>query len=399
MNKRLPPYVLNTALVLTASISITACSGQSFPGSQLLGGQQVAYVAPAIKPLKTIDKGTPAVSTLWQVNTGTALSHVKIHPYATNAAVYAAAGNGVTAWDKTSGKSLWKQSLGESITGGVNGGEGSVFAGTISGKAVAMNASSGAIQWTANVETEVLAVSEASQGVVVVRTVDGKLHGLNSKNGEILWQRVQRTPELSIYGASVPIIVSNGVIAGFDNGVLAAYTLSSGQPVWEIKLSSANSNAETDQLIDIDGRLKPLSNAIFASNNNGRVIGANMAEGTVGWTKALSSSTGVDANSSGVYSTDDTGNVWRLSPRSGQQMWKQDALENRQPTAPTLTESGKYVVVGDKQGNLHWIATENAEITNRIKADPLGFNTPAITSGGNIYILGRSGVLTAVKSN
>ncbi|WP_158278868.1 outer membrane protein assembly factor BamB [Leucothrix arctica] len=398
MNKRLPPHVLNSILVLSASIGISACSGQSFPGSQLLGGQQKAsYVAPVLKPLEKITS-TATASKLWQVNTGTALSHVKIHPYANNIAVYAAAGSGVSAWDKNSGKSLWKQSLGEHITGGVNGGEGFVFAGTNSGKAVALDATTGAIKWISNVETEVLAVSKASLGVVVVRTIDGKLHGLNSKNGEILWQRVQRTPELSLYGASVPLVVSNGVIAGFDNGVVAAYGLKTGQPVWEIKLSTQKSGSEVDKLADIDGRLKSLGTALFTSNGNGRIVGANIGEGTVGWTRAFSSFTGAEANAGGVYSTDDNGNVWKLNPKNGQQMWKQDALENRQPTAPTLTQDGSHIVVADKQGNIHWIATPKGKITSRISGDPAGYNTPPLNSDGVIYTLGRSGVLTATKS-
>ena len=397
MNKRLPPYVLNSVLVLSASIGITACSGQSFPGSQLLGGQQASYVAPVLKPLAKIT-GDASASTLWQVNTGAAQNHVKIHPYVNNVAVYAAAGSHASAWDKSSGKSLWKQSLGENITGGVNGGNGSVFAGTLSGKAVAMDEKTGAIQWITELETEVLAVSKSLQNIVVARTVDGKLHGLNSENGEILWQRVQRTPELALYGASVPVVIGNGVVAGFDNGVVAAYALDSGQPLWEIKLSTPKSSSESDQLVDIDGRLKVIGNALFTTNNNGRIVGISMNQGTVGWTRAFSSYTGAEANEGGVYSTDDKGSVWKLAPRTGQKVWEQDDLENRQPTTPTLTQSGKHIIVADKQGNLHFISTENGEITNRISGDPSGYNTPVVNSDGTIYSLGRSGVLTAIKS-
>ncbi len=399
MNRRLPPHVLNSILVLSASIGITACSGQSFPGSQLLGGQQQAsYVAPVLKPLKKITEATSATK-LWQVNTGTAVSHVKIHPYANDVAVFVATGSSVTAWNKTSGASVWKQSLGEHITGGVNGGDGSVFVGTTSGKAVALDVKTGAIQWIIDVETEVLAVSKTSLGVVVIRTIDGKLHGLNSKNGEVLWQRVQRTPELSLYGASAPVIVGNGVIAGFDNGVVAAYGLKTGKPIWEIKLSTPKTGSEADKLVDIDGRLKTLGNALFTTNSNGRIVGINMVDGTAGWTRTFSSHTGAEANTKGVYSTDEKGSVWKLSPTNGQQIWQQDALQNRQPTTPTLTQDGSHIIVADKQGNLHWIATQDGKITNRISGDPSGYNTPALNSNGTMFILGRSGVLTAIKSN
>ena len=397
MINRLPPYVSISVLTLSASLLISGCSGQSFPGSQLLGGQQNVYVPPKLKPLKTIATNSNA-ETLWQVKTGTATSGVKIHPFVRDTAVFTATGSTVAAWDKQSGKALWQKSVGGTITGGVNGGDGMVYVGTRSGNALALDASTGKISWIAPLSTEVLAVSESDQGFVVFRTIDGKLHGVKSGNGEVSWQRQQRTPQLSVYGAGVPIIVSKGVIAGFDNGKVAAYFLATGKPIWEITLSTPKSSSDIDGIVDVDGRLKPLGNALFATNANGRIVGANMTTGQVGWAKAFASYTGADANEKGVYSTDDQGHVWRLAPKSGESIWKQDDLENRKPTAPILTQDGSHVVVGDQQGNLHWINTSNGEIDSRISADSAGYSVAPAANGGTIFALGKSGVLTAIRS-
>lgn len=397
MINRLPPHVSMSALTLSVSLVLSGCSGQSFPGSQLLGGQQNAYVAPTLKPLKTIATNNNA-QTLWQVDTGAANSGVKVHPFTNDFAVFSAVGGTVAAWDKQTGKSLWKKSVGDTVTGGVNGGDGMVYAGTRSGNAIALDAKSGDIRWIAPVGTEVLAISESSQGFVVFRTIDGKLHGVKSSDGEVVWQRQQRTPQLSVYGAGTPIIVSKGVIAGFDNGKVAAYYLATGKPIWEITLSTPKSNSESDSIVDVDGRLTPLGNALFASNANGRVIGANMTTGKVGWAKAFASSTGTEANEKGLYSTDERGHIWKLAPLSGDNIWSQDSLENRQPTAPTLTSSGSHIIVGDRQGNLHWIDTNNGQITSRIKADPAGYAVAPVVNGDMMFALGRSGILTAVRT-
>lgn len=398
MNNRLPPYVLISALTLTASLVLSGCSGQSLPGSQLLGGQQNAYIAPKLKPLKEIATNSNA-QTLWQVTAGTANRDVKIHPYASNRAIFIATGNTVSAWDKANGKPLWKQSVNDTITGGVNGGDGMIYVGTRSGNALALDAASGKIRWIAPLGTEVLAVSESSQGYVVFRTIDGKLHGVKSGNGEVNWQRQQRTPQLSMYGASVPVIVAEGVIAGFDNGKVAAYFLTTGKPIWEITLAVPKGNSDVENIIDVDGRLKPLGTALFATNANGRIIGADMNTGEVGWARAFASYTGADANKEGVYSTNKDGHVFKITPRKGQVVWKQDDLENRRPTTPTLTASGGHVVVGDRQGNLHWINTTTGQINNRISADPAGYSVPVVQSGEVLFALGRSGVLTAIRSH
>lgn len=410
MKTRLPPYVLNSILIASASLAIAGCSGQSIPGSQLIG--QNVYIAPVIKPLKAIE-GNVNAQTLWQVNTGTGVSNAKIHPFANSTAIYTANGASVTAWDKTSGKALWSNPVGEFITGGVNGNNETVFAGSRDGTAVAFDAKTGKIKWISALGTEVLAVSSASKGRVVFRTIDGKLHGLNSADGEAVWQRQQRTPQLSVYGASVPIVVDTGVIAGFDNGKLAAYSLLSGKPIWEVTLSVPKGSSELDQLVDIDGRLKPLGNALFASNNNGRLAGINMGNGDVGWARVFSSITGSDATAKGVFSTDEKGHIWKIDPLSGKDIWKQDDLENRQPTAPTLTASGSHIVIGDKQGNLHWIDTSNplrdkdgkvsqsgsgGKVTARISGDPAGYHVPVLRQSETIYAFGRSGVLTAIRS-
>ena len=395
MKTRLPPYVLNSLLIVSASLAVVACSGQSIPGSQLFG--QNVYVAPILKPLKAIESNVNAEK-LWQINTGTNVSNVRIHPFANSSSIVTANGVTVSAWDKSNGTKLWSTPLGELVSGGINGDDSTVFAGTRNGKAVALDAKTGKTKWVSALGTEVLAVSRASQGRIVFRTIAGKLYGLNSDNGETMWERQQRTPQLSFYGASVPIIVDKGVIAGFDNGKLAAYSLLSGKPIWEVTLSVPKGSSELDQLIDIDGRLKPLGNALFASNNNGRLAGINMGNGNVGWAKVFSSISGADANSNHIFSADEKGHIWRIQPLNGKSDWKQDDLENRQPTTPIITRSGSHAITGDRQGNLHWVDAESGKITARIDGDPAGYHVPVLIVDDIAYALGRGGVLTAIRS-
>lgn len=378
---------------------LTACSGQSFPGSQLLSSQSSR---PA--PLKRLKKVTTTINAkkAWQVGTGNPMGENKIHPYLDNQAIFIAGGNSASSWQKSTGKLLWKSSIGETVSAGVNGTFAinsqshkaqQVFVGTTNGNAIALDANTGKIKWIERLSSEVLSISPSKNNRVAFRTVDGKLHGLNSNTGELIWQRSQKTPALTQSGASVPIIVSPFVIAGFDNGKIAAYSLQNGKPAWEVTMALPRGDTELDRIIDIDGKLKPLGNALFAASLNGSSSGINLENGKQAWSRDFSSPSGVNVDPQGFYSSDDKGNVWKIDPRSGNPLWSMDDLQRRQPTVPAIVNSS-LLVIGDKQGNLHWVNTSNGEFVARSKGDPAGYSVEPEVSGKSVYAFGKSGVLS-----
>lgn len=384
--------------IVWASIALTGlhgCSGQSLiPGSQLFS--QSEKIVP-LKPLKAI---SPSIKTnvLWQVQTGCASKNSKIHPYINSDHIIVAGGNKITAWDKKTGKSLWKNNLEELISGGVNGGDGIIYFGTDRGNAIALDESTGKTLWIKPIGSEILSVSKAKNDRVFFRTINGKLLGLSSKTGDIKWQHQQLTPVLSTYGASVPVLAGPYVIAGFDNGKLIAYEQQNGSLAWEATLTVARGDNELDRMVDIDGKLKTIGSAMFASSFHGGISGVDLRTGKIHWAKKIPSYTGTDADIQGVYTSDDAGNVWRLNPQTGDPLWKMDDLMRRSPTAPTLVNTDT-IIVGDKQGNLHFINTQSGLFVARIKGDQSGYNVPSKVDGKTIYSFGRGGLLTAIKIN
>lgn len=367
------------------------------------GGQVKPEV---LKPLNEI-KTSLKTNNVWQVKTGSAMGENKLNPYIDTKTVYIAGGTTASAWNASNGKVLWKTAIGEIITAGVNGTllinpqtrkavkplADQVFVGTNSGNAIALDAKTGKIQWIERLSSEVLSISPSDNGRVAFRTVDGKLHGLASKTGELIWQRTQKTPALTLLGAGVPIIVSNLVIAGFDNGKVAAYDLQTGQPLWEIVLGLPLGNSDLDRIVDVDGRLKALGNALFATSLNGSTTGINMESGKQAWAKAFSSSTGLDVSGSGLFSSDDKGNIWSFDPQTGNPAWNSNELQGRHPSVPMLINSN-LLVVTDIQGNIHFINATDAKFRARLKGDPRGYSVAPLVYGKSVYLVGKSGLLS-----
>ncbi len=388
-----------TLALLLFCASLTACSGQSFPGSQLLDnlGSKASRPAP-LKPLKAINNSIN-IQIAWQMNTGNANRFSKIHPFVNAESVVVAGSGSVSAWDKNSGKLQWRTRIGERISAGVNGDDSQVFIGTSNGNAVSLDAKTGKTRWVERLSSEILSVSGARNNRVVFRTIDGKLHGLTSNTGENIWAQSQRTPALTLQGASVPVIIGKYVIAGFDNGKIAAYTLAGGTKAWEISLAEPSGQNELERMVDIDGKLKIMGNALFASSLNGSISGINLLKGKAVWAKYFSSSTGVDADPQGLYSSDAKGNIWKFAPQTGQPIWKMDDLMRRQPSTPVLVKPG-LLIVADKQGNLHWINATNGQFVARNKGDKAGYSVapvPDYASANAVYAFGKNGVLSKLN--
>ncbi|MGK0272119.1 MAG: outer membrane protein assembly factor BamB [Cocleimonas sp.] len=359
-----------------------------------------------LKPLEAI-KTTLKTTSVWQVNTVAGMGENKLHSYLDKKSIYIAGGTTASAWQTSNGKAVWKTNVGETITAGVNGTllsnrqarktikpfADQVFIGTSSGNAIALDAKTGKIQWIERLTSEVLSVSPSENGRVAFRTVDGKLHGLTSATGELVWQRSQKTPALTQLGAGVPLIVSNIVIAGFDNGKVAAYDLQTGQKLWEVILALPSGNSDLEQIVDVDGKIKALGNALFANSLNGSTVGINMESGKEVWAKSFSSPTGIEANSSGLFSSDDKGNVWAFDPQSGDPVWSLDDLQRRQPSVPMIVNNTTLVVT-DSEGNIHFIKAETGKFIARQKGDPKGYSVEATVSGKHIYLIGKSGLLS-----
>jgi len=384
--------------ILTVSISVSlflnACSQQTALSSQLLGNKTSRAIA--LTPLKKIANPI-ATNKVWQVKTGSAMGESKIHPFIKDQTLFIAGARSVSAWNKNSGQLIWKKSFRETITAGINGSfdknGNHIVIGTNKGNAIALDTKTGSTLWVERLSSEILAVSPSKNGFIALRTVDGKIHGLSSQSGEIIWQRSQKTPKLSLFGASVPVILANNVISGFDNGKLVAYQLSTGKPQWEVTLAVPKGLTELEKIIDIDGKITVLDNALFASSLNGNATGIQGKTGDPVWLKPFSTPSGLSANAKTILTRDDQGNIWKLDPQTGNPVWKMNDLKQRQPTLPIIINT-ELAIVADKQGKIHWINSKTGKIIALDTGDNAGYSVPPITDKKAIYFIGKSGLLS-----
>lgn len=302
----------------------------------------------------------------------------------------------VNSYDAKTGKRQWRVDLDVPVTTGVGGGEGLILVGTKDGQVLALDQSNGTLLWKVKLTSEVLAPPKASQGIVVASTSDGRMTGLSTTDGQVLWNYQRAVPLLSLRGASAPILVDDKVIAGYANGKLVALSIIDGKVIWEKSVAIPRGRTELDRLVDIDADPVVVDNTVYVVAYHGRVAALSLDDGTILWSKDMSSRSGLDVVvNDAVYVSDDEGNIWALQDGTGDSLWRQTQLLRRKLTAPVVV--GDNILLGDFEGYAHWVSRQDGHFTARVKVASTAIRGKPVVGNNLVFVMAADGTLTAFR--
>ncbi len=372
--------------VLAASLLLSSCS--------LFGDKDEEE-----KPKELVKlKDTIKVKKLWSTKVGGKSEYllVGLRPIGDGNLIYAASQDGkVMAIDPDSGKSRWKSELDIELSAGPDVGEGVLALASKDGYIVALDANSGAELWRVYVGGETLAKPLISNDVVIVQTIDNRLIALARFDGKQRWEAKQSTPALTMRGASSPSLVGSSVVAGFDNGRLAAYKVDTGDVEWEVMLALPTGRSDLDRLSDIDGAIAVVGQDIYAAGYQGRISSIAAESGQVLWAREISSYKGAAADWNSIYTVKDDGEIIALTRANGAELWRNDDLLRRDPTLPTpfLTS----VVVGDFEGYLHFFSGISGDALARLRFGSSAISINPLVVANRLYVQSDDGKVGAFE--
>lgn len=340
---------------------------------------------------------TATVDRLWStsVGDGAGLTGASLVPAVAEGRVYAASIDGsIAAFDAGSGKRLWSKEL-EAFSGGPGAGAGLVVAGTLDGLVVALDGASGEERWRARVSSEVISAPVVSGETVVVVSNDGRTHALAVADGKQRWAVDRGVPLLSLRGNADPIVMEDRVIVAGANGKVSALAMTDGRQLWEQTVGAGEGRTDLERMVDVDGRMALLRGDLFVAGYSSAAQSLTTDGGRILWTRDLSSVAGLAAGDDGVYVAATDGAVWALDRRSGGALWKNEILLHRMLSAPALM--GSYVVVGDLEGQLHWLKREDGEIAARASLGGAGFGDGLVVVDEVLYVQSNDGSLGAFR--
>ncbi|MBL8299191.1 MAG: outer membrane protein assembly factor BamB [Rhodanobacteraceae bacterium] len=329
---------------------------------------------------------------------GAARSGIRVAPALHDGKLYSAGVDGeVSAIDAASGKVLWNRDVKLKLAGGPGVGDGLLVVGSMDGELLALDAANGTERWRTRVLAEVVSAPAVDRNVVYVRTNDGRVYALDANDGKQRWVNDRGTvPLLSLRGNASPRVAGDLLVNATDAGKVVALRVSDGAPAWEQAIVSAEGRTEVERLSDIDGDLKIDDDVIYAAAYHGQVVALSLASGRLLWNRALSSYTNVEVSASQVYAVDDQSQVWALDRTSGASMWKQDALQHRWLSGPAV--QGDYLVVGDLEGYVHWLAIADGKEVARERLSKQAIRATPIVLGDTVYVVDVDGELGAYRA-
>ncbi len=290
-----------------------------------------------------------------------------LRPASDGARVYAGGHGGrIAAIDVDSGDRQWRVDTDLQLSAGPAFAGGMLAFGTANGDLVLIDAEDGTELWRRAVESEVLAPPAMNANVVVLRTIDGRLRGFSTRDGSTRWTVQQNMPALTLRGNSAPVLIGSTVVAGFDNGRIGAYDVATGESEWEIAIASPTGRNELERLVDVADGIGIVGSDVYTASYQGRAVGIDLDTGDLLWQQELSSFAGLGVDVNNVYVTDEFGAVIALGRRTGTELWRQEALRLRDVSAPARFENS--IVVGDFEGYLHWLSTEDGDFVARERA-------------------------------
>ncbi|MBS0922886.1 outer membrane protein assembly factor BamB [Providencia sp. JGM181] len=377
--------------------------------SALLAGCSSETDSIVMAPLPQVENQfTPSIVWDKSVGNGVEQFYSELSPVWDGSAIYAADRKGlVKALELDSGKELWSVDLSKRtgflsanlsalLSGGLTISDDKIFIGTERGTVIALNKENGEVLWDVEVAGEALSKPVVSGDMVVIHTSNGQLQALDTATGAIKWTVNMDTPSLSLRGESAPAVAFGAAIVGGDNGRVSAVLLSQGQLIWQQRISLVTSSTEIGRLNDVDMTPVIDDGKVYAIAYNGTLAALDMRSGQMLWKRDLGSINDMVLSGDTLYLVDQTDRVLAVRKSDGVTLWTQDQLLNRGLSAPEVYNG--YIVVGDKEGYLHWLDTSTGGFVAQNKLNSSGIHSrPAIASdklmvqtrNGTVYLLTR----------
>jgi outer membrane protein assembly factor BamB len=338
-----------------------------------------------------------SVTSVWSTSVGKSDTFI-MRPVVAGDYIYTSAGNGlITKIDILSGKKVWEVRAPADLSSGPGSDGNVIVVGTAKGLVFAFN-SQGEKIWEETLGSEVLTEPLVLGGVAIVRTIDNRFFGLDAKTGKRRWTYIRPQTALALRTsfAMVPV-AADAFVTGFSGGKIGVLGLTSGNVLWEASLAYPKGFSEIERMTDVAARPTLIGRRLCAVAFQGRIGCGDLNTGNFIWTKDFSSYTGTAQSQEFVFAADEKSHLVAYRADDGVEVWRNETMTWRDLGEPLA--AGRLLVMGDKQGYLHFLEQSSGIAIARIRVDSSAINAAPIVANGLLIVQSRSGSLAAYKPN
>ena len=287
---------------------------------------------------------------------------------------------------------LWQKEVSKAgLSSGVEAADGYVIVGNAKGQLFALDQATGEQKWTAQLTGALLAPSLVQAGRVISVSNDGTVFAHDLATGQQVWTYNLPNVQLSLRGNAAPVPVdSRTVLISTANAYVYALDVVTGVPRMQRRVAVSDGRSDIQRLNDIDGDPVVAGQYLITTSYQGQVTMTDLASQQVVWSEDSSSTQRPEVVGNGVFVAQADGKLVAYEITTGQKLWENDSLLNRQLSNPVML--GQDLIVGDLDGVLHMINPATGELIGRAKTS--GEVRTLRVIDDQLYVATRKGALS-----
>ncbi|WP_440480552.1 outer membrane protein assembly factor BamB [Ramlibacter tataouinensis] len=292
----------------------------------------------------------------------------------------------VAVLDASSGRDIWRASVGAPIAAGV-GSDGSTAAVVTTGNEL-VALSGGRVLWREKLPAQAYTAPLVAGKRVFVLAADRSVSAFDGATGRRLWSQSRPGEPLVLRQSGVLLAVGDTLVAG-QGGRLAGLNPSNGSVRWEAPIATARGTNDVERLVDLVGPVSRVGNAVCTRAYQAAVGCVDAVRGTLAWSRPARGTEGVGGDDRLVVGSESDDRVLAWRRDSGERAWVHDKLLHRGLSAPLVV--GSSVAVADSTGLLHVLSRDDGSLRNRVATDGSAPAAAPVVAGTTLVVVTRSG--------
>lgn len=301
--------------------------------------------------------------------------------------------DGMTAYDRDSGRQLWRLPILNGVEAGAAMVNDRLFFGASDGQFYSVNAKTGKILWSFPTHSENIAepLLDTATGVVYFLSGANVVYALDAESGRQVWlYSRQDNSNFSIRGGSKPALKDGNLFVGFSDGTLVSLNAKTGNLQWELPLNKNKKFRDIDASPIVDG------DQIYVSGYDDKLYCVNAQKGDVQWKIDGGGYYPVTIAGDKIYYSTTSGEVWALQKGNGQKAWTYTVKEG----IPTQVKVYKGLAVfGESQGRLRFLDANTGKVVSSFDPGRGIMSTPSVDDKTNhIYFISGEANVYAMEA-
>ena len=262
---------------------------------------------------------------------------------------------------------LWETKVTKAgLSSGIEAADGLVVVGSPKGKIYALDQSTGAKKWTAQLSGALISSALIQSGRVIVVSNDATVYALDEETGQQAWTYKLPNASFSLRGQASPVSLDpRTILVTTSTGYLYAIDSVAGVPRLQRRVAVTEGRSDIQRLIDVDSEPVVSGQYVVTTSFQGQVTVLDLASQRVLWSENSSSINRPEVFDGKVFVSQTDGQLIAHDLITGEQIWKNEQLLNRNLSNAVVL--GQNLVVGDLDGYLHLIDPNTGKILGRSK--------------------------------